>query len=397
MVLEVSINDINITETIANVERSLGKEKQVSAELRALIQLLLTIVKLLVDKVGPNSRNSSKPPSQDPNRPRGRRRKVGAEKRKPGGQKGRQGAYLKQVDSPDVVETLAIDRKKLPPGHYMHVRYEKRINIKGKLRWLHSASNEKWTLFFPHERRGTEAMEAMGILPHFKGISVHDHWKPYLRFHCEHAFCNAHHLRELERAWEQDGQRWALAMKRTPGKPLSPRSPMQHTVMARAQRGEILYRIGTTKASGLLVVQMKPQPAVAPRSVGKRHRAPPLIPQGDRVPGLCRHGMGSPQGRLGRSLFLFCLTQIAFRFSDGIVTFEGTFHGEGQRVDDRAAPHLRKPLDFLPERLGDDELHLSHVSAQGTHPGPCGGHGQRKGDLTLDVPLFLRGGLRNPV
>jgi len=28
-----------------------------------------------------------------------------------------------------------------------------------------------------------------------------------------HALCNAHHLRELERAWEQDEQRWAKVMK----------------------------------------------------------------------------------------------------------------------------------------------------------------------------------------
>jgi hypothetical protein len=78
------------------------------------------------------------------------------------------------------------------------------INIKGKLRWLHSASNEKWTLFFPHDKRGTEAMEAMGILPHFKGIAVHDHWKPYLGFDCEHVLCNAH--RAPEQAWNKWGE-----------------------------------------------------------------------------------------------------------------------------------------------------------------------------------------------
>ena len=57
-------------------------------------------------------------------------------------------------------------------------------------------------------------MKAFGILPHFKGISVHDHWKPYLVFDCQHALCNSHYLRELERAWEQDGQNWAKNMKR---------------------------------------------------------------------------------------------------------------------------------------------------------------------------------------
>ena len=56
-------------------------------------------------------------------------------------------------------------------------------------------------------------MKAMGILENFKGISCHDHWKPYFRFSCDHALCNAHHLRELQRAWEQDGQKWAKKMK----------------------------------------------------------------------------------------------------------------------------------------------------------------------------------------
>jgi len=83
------------------------------------------------------------------------------------------------------------------------------INIDGKRRWLHCASNNWWTYYFPHEKRGLEAMEAMGVLPWFKGILCHDHWKPYFKIDCQHALCNAHHLRELERAWEQDQQEWA--------------------------------------------------------------------------------------------------------------------------------------------------------------------------------------------
>jgi transposase len=56
-------------------------------------------------------------------------------------------------------------------------------------------------------------MNAMGILPGFKGILCHDHWKPYYKFDCTHALCNAHHLRELTRAFEQDGQKWAQKLK----------------------------------------------------------------------------------------------------------------------------------------------------------------------------------------
>jgi len=87
------------------------------------------------------------------------------------------------------------------------------INIGGKRHWLHSASNASLTWFSPHAKRGTEAMDEIGILPFFQGVLCHDHWKPYYRYDCTHALCNAHHLRELERAWEQDHQQWAKTMQ----------------------------------------------------------------------------------------------------------------------------------------------------------------------------------------
>lgn len=87
------------------------------------------------------------------------------------------------------------------------------INIGGKRHWLHGLSNDQWTYYHPHERRGSDAMDDMGILPRFKGILCHDHWKPYFQYDCTHCLCNAHHLRELQRAWEQDGQNWAKEMQ----------------------------------------------------------------------------------------------------------------------------------------------------------------------------------------
>ncbi len=51
------------------------------------------------------------------------------------------------------------------------------INIGGKRHWLHCASNGSLTWFQPHAKRGTEAMDEMGILPLFQGVLCHDHWK----------------------------------------------------------------------------------------------------------------------------------------------------------------------------------------------------------------------------
>jgi len=88
------------------------------------------------------------------------------------------------------------------------------ININGSKHWLHCASTDLWTHYFPHAKRGKEAMDAIGILPNFHGILCHDHWKPYYKYNFTHALCNAHHLRELTRAWEQDGQQWAKQMEK---------------------------------------------------------------------------------------------------------------------------------------------------------------------------------------
>jgi transposase len=55
-------------------------------------------------------------------------------------------------------------------------------------------------------------VDEMGILPNFDGILCHDHWKPYYNYDCTHCLCNAHHLRESQRAWKIDKYNWAKAI-----------------------------------------------------------------------------------------------------------------------------------------------------------------------------------------
>lgn len=83
------------------------------------------------------------------------------------------------------------------------------IYQEGKRIWLHSASTENLTYYFPHSNRGKIAIDSAGVLPFFNGVAVHDHWSSYNSYDCVHAFCNVHHLRELQRAWEQDNKSWA--------------------------------------------------------------------------------------------------------------------------------------------------------------------------------------------
>jgi transposase len=86
------------------------------------------------------------------------------------------------------------------------------INIKAKLHWIHVASSKKLTYYMLHQKRGAKAMDEMGILPNYQGIAVHDHWKPYNRYECEHSFCNAHILRELNGVTQRNDVKWSENM-----------------------------------------------------------------------------------------------------------------------------------------------------------------------------------------
>ena len=92
---------------------------------------------------------------------------------------------------------------------------ESGMRVAGRLQWLHVASTKKLTQYHVHDKRGQIGMRAGGILPHYKGVAVHDYWRSYLKFSdCQHSFCNVHHLRDLTFIVEEYGQAWAAKMKR---------------------------------------------------------------------------------------------------------------------------------------------------------------------------------------
>ncbi|TDT97850.1 transposase [Streptomyces sp. 846.5] len=68
----------------------------------------------------------------------------------------------------------------------------------GRLHWLHSASTAMFVHLSVHRRRGTQATDAAGILPAFRGVAMHDAWAPYDTYtDATRALCSAHALREL--------------------------------------------------------------------------------------------------------------------------------------------------------------------------------------------------------
>lgn len=320
----MKIENIDVNKSLEQARELLAKEEHVSPAFKAIIEILFVIIQLMMNRFNLNSKNSSKPPSDDPDR---EKKKKNPSVNKPGGQKGHLGTNLQPVDTPDEINLIPLDKNTLPTGKYHDAGYlarqvinirisrhvveyraqiledasgyqyiapfptdvtrpvqygsefkahsvylsqfqllpynrvddyfseeigvpvspgsifnfnkeaynllekfdaiaklklisaavlntdETGINVSGKRAWLHVAANNKWTYFFPHEKRGAVAMNDIGIIQNFQGILCHDHWKPYYVYQCLHSLCNAHHLRELQRAFEQDGQQWALEMK----------------------------------------------------------------------------------------------------------------------------------------------------------------------------------------
>jgi transposase len=326
---KMKIENIDIDNTIQQVKGLLEEDSALSPGLKASIELLLVIVTLLVNRLGLNSSNSSKPPSTDLLQKKKLKKEKDKNDTKPGGQKGHKGKTLRPILDPDVITPIPIDKSSLPPGQYHEVEcvvrqvidinfhrvvteyqaqvledehgkrfiapfpegvtrpvqygsevkvnavymsmfqlipydrvrdhfwdqvglslsaatvlefnrqaYQKLgyfegwvtrkilsssvinldetgINHNGTPRWLHCACTPWFTFFYPHKKRGQLAMDDMGILPGFRGTICHDHWKPYYRYkNVQHVLCNAHHLRELERAWTQDKQMWAEKMQK---------------------------------------------------------------------------------------------------------------------------------------------------------------------------------------
>jgi transposase len=111
--------------------------------------------------------------------------------------------------------TQAEIKNRLKQSEVLHVD-ETGLRVEGEGRFVHVASTSGLTHYSCDERRGKSAMDELGILPAFKGTSVHDGWLAYTYYYqCRHALCSAHLSRELiyieESSPHQRGE-WAEPM-----------------------------------------------------------------------------------------------------------------------------------------------------------------------------------------
>src|SRR5256886_2819706 len=87
------------------------------------------------------------------------------------------------------------------------------LAVEGKRHWMHVTCTPTLTHYHVDKSRGQAALEAIGILPHFTGISIHDGWRSYFLYDCQHAACIVHLLRELVFLAEEQAVGWAADLK----------------------------------------------------------------------------------------------------------------------------------------------------------------------------------------
>jgi transposase len=92
---------------------------------------------------------------------------------------------------------------------------ETSLRVNKKNHWIHVYSSGEITLKFLHRKRGTEAIDAIDIIPRYGGSIVHDCWSSYFAYkNCGHGLCGSHLLRELTFIIESNQYAWATNMKR---------------------------------------------------------------------------------------------------------------------------------------------------------------------------------------
>ena len=126
------------------------------------------------------------------------------------------GAIQSMMDKAAVAAVEPVERIKGKVSGKDVVNFDETgLRVAGALHWLHCACSGPWRFYTVHRKRGEEGMEAMGILPEFTGVAVHDFWSSYKKFKSAiHAMCCQHLERELVFAEETGNQKWAGKLRK---------------------------------------------------------------------------------------------------------------------------------------------------------------------------------------
>ena len=151
------------------------------------------------------------------------------------------------------------------------------LRVEGALHWVHVASTGLVTYLQAHAKRGSKALDEVGILPQREGTAVHDAYSSYFQYpDVEHALCNAHHLRELAFVHEQYEQEWAEGLIKLliEGKEAVEIAQQQgRPALTEAQLGDFAARYDDLLEQGCQA--NPPPPETGPKKRGRRKQSQP--------------------------------------------------------------------------------------------------------------------------
>lgn len=145
-------------------------------------------------------------------------------------------------------------------------------SVMGKRIWWHVTSTPHLTHSQIPASRGQEAWDEIGILAEFLGTSVQEGWGSSFLYHCRHALCLVHILRQLTFLEEDLGLIWAHRLQRLlrSGKALADQARMPGLTHLPPDR----VSIWKARFLALLDEGERLHPAI-PTPKGKRGRAKP--------------------------------------------------------------------------------------------------------------------------
>ena len=157
------------------------------------------------------------------------------------------------------------------------------LRVEGKLHWVHCARTEKFTLLVCHPRRGRAGIEALGVLPRFAGVAIHDAWAPYETYpDVQHQLCCAHVQRELQAVadatpagawcWAEQAADALVTMQRLVGEAIeSGRQTLQAAALAtEVSRYRSAAQIGINSTTARSDPLMKKHNALARRLINRQ-------------------------------------------------------------------------------------------------------------------------------
>jgi transposase len=146
------------------------------------------------------------------------------------------------------------------------------LRIAGATRWLHTASTLAYTFYRAGEDRSAVPKDFCG------GIVIHDHFVSYRALeNVDHAFCNAHILRELAAVIELDGEPWAEALSQTlidANNAVHQARQAGHTALDPVQIAVFEARYWAAVREGLAFHREAPKLPRSPGSRGKEKKRP---------------------------------------------------------------------------------------------------------------------------